>query len=470
MVSMGKKIAVLLDGRNLTFVQVRPTGAGCAIQASAACALPARLDAAAVPELARSIRQALAAGRISSKRGILGLEGHLLMAREKRLPAGIAQPAEIAATLRLDIEREYGSAADELGFDCLGPWPLPEGSAVQQVTAGKNHWELVCQALQAAGLEVQAVTGMGLCLAQHTPTPADAGVLLLRLTPAGAEMIARQGPRILAYRWLALANPQELSSSGYLDQIARESKRASASLSEPPAACWIWQETGTPEIARWSKALGLPVQTWALPQPENPAPTAVPGVLLAALLAHFSQRSSLPFDLLHSRLAPPQSGFWNRTTRIGVAAAAALLVLLTAAYFLLLGGNPEHARLQAQFDELEPRIKALTDLSGKVELARGWFDRRTPVLPCLRELTLAFPATGGIWVTNLSMNEEGKGVCAGRAADRDTVLALLDKLRGQDVFVQVDLQYLRPGGSGAEVSYAFSFTYNIGENPSGSKV
>jgi hypothetical protein len=115
----------------------------------------------------------------------------------------------------------------------------------------------------------------------------------------------------------------------------------------------------------------------------------------------------------------------------------------------------------------------LSAMSGDIEVARqvvermsyaaGWTSRRPEFLECLRQLTQTFPEQGSIWATNLALRENGQGLVTGKSLAEGNVLAVLDAIKFNKVFQDVQMLYMRDAGRDTdEVSFAISFKFSRG--------
>jgi hypothetical protein len=165
-------------------------------------------------------------------------------------------------------------------------------------------------------------------------------------------------------------------------------------------------------------------------------------------------------DFLHSRLEVRRRPRSRR--RIAWAAAAAIAVLM-AAIALSAQWRAEQRQvlsLQQRLESMQPDIEAAQGLAERVALARRWADRRSRFLNPLKELTLAFPAEGGIWVSNLALQDDMRAVVSGKARDEQTVLDALDSIRTRPALASVRLLYLREAGvTDREVAFSLTFDY-----------
>jgi hypothetical protein len=181
----------------------------------------------------------------------------------------------------------------------------------------------------------------------------------------------------------------------------------------------------------------------------------------AALGLAGARRELLTVDFLHSRIMPKKS---KLPARYALWAAALGLTLILCGLFLFWDwqkDKEEVAALNVRLEGMKKDIDAAQSIVQKVSFARSWYSGRPKILDCLRELALAFPPEGRIWVTSLAMREDKRGVISGKSLDEKSVLEVLDTLKGNGIFSDVQMLYMRDTGkSSQEVSFAINFTFH----------
>jgi hypothetical protein len=150
----------------------------------------------------------------------------------------------------------------------------------------------------------------------------------------------------------------------------------------------------------------------------------------------------------------------------GVAVAAVALLAGAVFVFDLIYDEWEVADMEARLAANADSLAEAGDLVAKAAFARPWYRRESRRLECLRQLTLTFPAEGGIWTTSLSMQEDLRGVISGKATTKARVLDVLDRLKANPRFADVKPLYLREAGRGGrDVAFAMTFHYTGSDGP-----
>jgi hypothetical protein len=436
------------------------------VSKTATFAYPAELSLEQPTELGAALRKFLKENDFGASRAVVGLPARWLMAREKQVPPSPRDVAE--GVLRIAAERQFASESAALVFDYAGTPDAHKQTTLLLLAAGKQHMDRVTTVITAAGVKVTAVTSSTLALgtAMHQP---GRGSMILTLGAEAAELAvyAGDGPRSL--RHLPVGGQQLASSNGTaavaLSTLGGEIMRTAATGTAENLT--IWDGVGMSEATEKtleSKA-GMQVATARDlsrigASIEAPAGNDAKYGAAAALALAAGHPAKLPVNFLKSRLAPPKERRFGSAMIWG---AAAVIVVLALGTWLVVDLHQRQAEvddMEAKLDELKPRVKTAEAQVAKTEIARGWFDERTPVLDCMKYVTSAFPTDGSVIATSFSLRDNGKGLLAGKAPDQRSILAILDRLKGDKRFVDVTLMDMRDaGGNSRDVVFTVTFTY-----------
>jgi hypothetical protein len=164
-------------------------------------------------------------------------------------------------------------------------------------------------------------------------------------------------------------------------------------------------------------------------------------------------------------LTPPIAGQteqnWARRNRrqIVLAAVAALLVVLVIAAGPLLQWR-RLARAQTQWEALAPRVETLEAIADQARGAGPWTSDQAVSLRILRTITLAFPETGSVWLTRLSVKNSHEVSMTGQARSREAWLAVLDSLKASPAVADLRAPQARTaGGNSSALTFTASFTW-----------
>ncbi len=393
--------------------------------------------------------------------GTIGIPARWVMAVARDVPP--VGPRSLAAILRLEAERAFAPDSDHMVCDFASAPPEGKAGRALLVATTRGRLSAVVDAVRVARFKARAVTSTAAVLA--LAAPADSGGLTALVTPDGVEFVSARDGRLTAIRHAPIAGSGTVSRA--VEAALRLAIGSTLASSEgAPGRVALWDGMGLSDAAREAcaelgveldVAPGLPLA--GLSAAASGAGMPDGGAAPAAAVASAALDSDLaPFDFLHSRLAVRRARHWGRWA----AWAAFLLLALAVAGGVLIADRRarkgEIAAMQGRLDAMAPAIAEAESVVQSVSEARGWYDRRPPLLDCLVGLTMAFPESGDIWATSLAIQEDMRGVLSGKATDEQAVLGVLDALQGSGAFAEVKLLYVQETrGAGGESSFAISF-------------
>jgi hypothetical protein len=165
-------------------------------------------------------------------------------------------------------------------------------------------------------------------------------------------------------------------------------------------------------------------------------------------------------DLLNSRMRVKRRTIEKRQIMWASAIAVTVLFCCLMIFLDLRSDREDVVLLRNRLEAMSEDIRVAEDIVQKVGMARGWYSGRPRILDCLRELTGAFPEQGRIWATNLALNESMRGIVSGKSTDERYVLEVLDSLKENPSFSNVQMLYMRENGkSSQEVSFSINFIF-----------
>ncbi|MEI7835055.1 MAG: hypothetical protein WCK05_01420 [Planctomycetota bacterium] len=429
---------VAVHGRfRLERAEVMPLGPGAGLEA------PESLGAA--------IKEFLRSRGFSARQCVIALEAGQLAAKEKRLPEAAA--GNLGEILRLAAEQDFAGDEHELAFDYVASGH-GAGTNVLLVAAPRRAMEQALCAARAAGLDVAGVTSSALVLAGACGAPGER--LVLATAADGGELLIESagGARLM----------RRLASGGLEAQLLRVLAGGAGVGQGTPTELVVWGNAGLDEkaLTELGQRLGLRVRAAQFPGDlglEGPAGDGGDGLAGAAAAALAGARGgAIVPDFLHSRLARPTKRPIGRLALWGMVAAVCLVGAVVWYGMDWQSGQNEIARLEAGLAELDSPVKAAQSRIDKTRFARGWFDQRPPILDCLRAVTMAFPEDR-IWATRLEVREDLTVSLTGKAAGKETVLVLVDRLNASPS-MKAEAQYIRQAGQNTQ---DVSFVINIRE-------
>jgi hypothetical protein len=475
MVGRRKMLGLAVAKQSATAVEVGTGHGGAAVRRAAEFVFPEGTGLDDPQRLGKALKAFLEAEGFTASRCVIGLDAARLTGREKTLPPGAEGSA--AQILSVAIEREFASDRKDLLFDYTAGSTANGRTPVLLLAAPRGHVDHLTAMVQGAGLAVDGVTSTTMALAESADGLMLTDRLILHVFAGGMELAVRTPDGlILVWRLSAPAPPGPDDSAetagAWLDALADDLRRTllmrmGSDRLAGTRELLVWDECGL-EAEAWdalADRLGVPVRPCTSEEARRPADgrpaegggqySAAAAMALSGLKGH-----RLPVDFLHSRLARKKGLAVGRKVAWGIGIAAAVVLAGGLLVLDLVQTQGEVADLEARLDRNAETVAEAESLVSRAGFARGWYDRRPPFLDCLRAVTYAFPAEGGIYATNLRLDEDMQGVVSGKAERESMVLGVLDRLKAAPHFADVKPLYLREAGRGQrEIAFAVSFRY-----------
>ena len=503
MALLGRRmLGLAMEERRIIAAEVQLSGQRAELRRAAEFNFPQGVSLDDPQPLGKALGEFLRGHRFSAKNAVIGVPARWLLSKEKAFPPASASSLSCdreVAMIRLEAERSFATDLDDLLLDYANGRETPHRSVSTQgngprilvMALSRDKGDRLTAMALAAGLKPKALTASSMVLAAAL-RPASPSSVVLAVRPGHVEVCIRSGGRFRAVRHLPVAVPanagaQATAPAGWGRTVADEIRRLTVVLPQDdadaaPEVLVVWNGAGmapddldglgAPLSLETDLSSGLP-DLGIVPSPDVEDDCSA--VVAAAALALAGARNGgngrrLPVDFIHSRLAA--RGKTRLGRRIALIGAAAL-VALAAVGFLFADwrrSERELAGLRTRLDAMKPDVEAARSVVQRIALARGWTDQRPRFLEPLRELSLAFPSDGGIWVTNIAMREDMRTVVSGKSADKQTVLDTLDRIRatepvaGRRAFSNVKLVYMRDAGATTrEIAFSMSFDFSYKE-------
>ncbi|MBN1628104.1 MAG: hypothetical protein JW944_16415 [Deltaproteobacteria bacterium] len=417
----------------------------------------------------KALGQFLQENRFSARKAIIGIPAKWLMLREKVVSS--ATDESIAGILKIYAEREFSLSPEELSLDYTGV-TRNDGSRRLFLSAMlKGNLDKAILAARWAGLDVLSVTVSssvafsGILAGMSPPAPR----LFLYLRDGFAEFLVKDGDLTVDIKHIGKDFKKETAS--FISELRRIiSNYSHNSSNEGAGQLLVWNASSVSireELKSLSEAMSGNIRVIDGNRQTFTDKLGVPSggdgeTFIAPVMFAWAFNRQEPFyvDFLNSRMNLKASVIKRNQVLWASAAAACLLVLLSAIFFMWRGDKKDVSLLNARFDGMKGDMEAAKEVIQKVNMAAGWYSKRPGMLDCIKALTMTFPEEGTIWITNLALTEEMKGVMSGRATDEKSVIDILDKLKASKLFSDVQMIYLQDNSSRSqEVSFSMNFSY-----------
>lgn len=424
-------------------------------------------------QVQRSFQASLSLDPLTNDPELVGREirNHLNEAGVRVKPCAVSVPLNWALTLQvkvpaipeadvqdfLNIEAEKGFPyAPEDLFISISRFRAPNGDSFATIVAiPKNHLTLLERALRAAQLKPVSFS-LGISALQDLGKSPSTGALSLVVGDSGVELQVSSGGGVAALRSLEGA----IEANGFernidSDLIAREIKITLGQLpKELRETVRKLNVFGRPDLAQRLVSdlksrlenMGLEIGLGTA-QPVNgfPVPVASDKGLSPALgmVARYIVGKPGGFEFLPPKVSPWSqfSARFSSRKLVSWGAVAGASVFLLAGVFLW-----QHLKLSAlesRWKAIQPKVAELEDLQQRIRKFRPWFDNAPRSLIILRKLTEAFPLDGAVTAKTVEIKDLSNVSCSGQARDRESLLKVLERLRGSKEVADLKLGQMR---------------------------
>ncbi|MHC4994099.1 MAG: PilN domain-containing protein [Planctomycetota bacterium] len=436
---------------------------------------PEKVDYSVPEALGAALKEYLKAEGFKSRTAVIGLPAMWLMTKAHTVPP--SDETTRAGVLRIQAERAFAYDPQDLAVDYIAHGHGATGDTVLLVASLQRRVDQLMRVAAEAGLKVTAITSSSTALAMAVPAgngvggaPGGAPGMSVQLLDNAAELAIHSSKGLGVVRHLS---GDSVGEGDVVDQLTRELRRVIATEGDGhDDGCerlTVWDGVGLPDQSaqRIGEKLSLDfskvghLTELAKVNGEVGSGRGV-GRFAApiALGCAGSRRDLIAMDFLHSRLAPPKPKRVTQPVRTGGLVVLAVLAGAGWLYNEWSVKRADVAELQTLWELREPALERDSGIIDQINYADGWYGRRPDVLGCMLELSRAFPESGSIWLTNLTLRENMSGSVSGRSTSEDVVIETRDKMQAADAFGDVKLKGMREGGrDGREVTFEIGFQY-----------
>lgn len=420
-------------------------------------------------ELGLRFRRFLWEQGFSSRRAVVGLPAKWVLVKEIVAPP--AGPDALAGVLSIQAERAFSLNAAELVFDYCGTANASDKSPVLLLAARRQVVSQVRDLAGAAGLQIQSVTVTALACSRTSYAAGPAYQCGLYTRPTYCEFWSQVQGMPRSIRHVPIV--QDGAPQDYAELLGSAIERLillspGDNRSQPRRitaydACALSDSAvdrlntrlgpGTTVHDGWAELLSKGL---ALPErPEGARSIAAAAVALTAV-----ETGGAVVDFLNPRIGRRRTPGRRRAVAWATFVGMACVVALGAVAADWHGDKVAVAAYTAQLQQMGDDITAAREIVERVSYAGSWTAREPRCLDCLRELTLAFPEEPSVWVKSLRLNEDGAGLLNGKARSERSFYEVLDKIRQNEVFSEVQMVHIRDAGQNSrEKEFAVKFKF-----------
>jgi hypothetical protein len=424
--------------------------------------------------LGRALGQFLQENRFSGRKAIIGVPAKWLMLREKVLPSTTDRES-VTGILKIHAEREFSLSPDELVLDYTSLRVNDKSNRFFLIAMLKANLDKVILAVRWAGLNVISITPSSIALFSmlrkdlYPPAPH----CFLYIREDYAEFVARDREQAVDVKYIQKSINKETGL--FIAELRRiMSFYYGASIKENGEQLLIWNATGVPcrqELKAVDDSLSPDIKIVEANKPPvydklglKPGESAGAFIAPSILAGAFNNPDPFYVDFLNSRMHAKIKVIKQSQILWASAAAAGMVIIFLVLFFLWRGNKKEIAGLRLKLNDMQGDVTFARDVIKKVADSDGWYSNRPKIMECLKQLTTVFPEEGRIWATNLALSEEMKGVISGRASDEKTIIDIMDLLKENRNFSDVQMIYLQGSNSNTQdVSFSMNFSFTGGE-------
>lgn len=434
--------------------------------------------------LGQAFAQFLKANGFTTRRAVFGLPAKWVLTKAKEVPA--ADQQTVAASLRLQAEGEFSPELKDLVYDYAGQSSPREASTLLLLATPRRNVDQIRELADAAKVDVQAVTVSVAALSAAT-SRVRKNSLVLSLGPAGAELGSQpaDGPSVLRHVGPASAAAAPMLLGELRRATAGVNGHSNGGLSMGRSSTngnghaqrelILWDDGDTTDspasgaiaaCRTMGETAGLTVVDGELSSLGiSSAPQAVgKGAATAAALAVEGMLGRLPIDFTDSRLAPPKEQRFDQRVVVGVGVGALALLIIIAGWFYQHRLETSVAQKKAQLASQSNNVTLYKSDVERIQTLLSWHNGTPRYLPCLVDLTRAFPQERDLYLVGFTMRQDVKGDLSGTIQGRVSgsnaapVLTLLDRVHDTGRFSNVSQQG-REGSDNKEAQFQINFIY-----------
>jgi hypothetical protein len=429
-----------------------------------------KLNSDNAKDIGKKLRQFLRANHFSSKQAVIGIPTKWIIAKEITAPP--ANPNVLADMLSIQAERAFSLNASELIFDYCGRTSVSEKSIVLLLAARRQIVDLITEMMASAGLDIQSITVSALAFSKILSKIDPEYRYGLYTRENYCEFWTQMNGTPRSIQHIPIAGKNE-SQDKHAEQLAATIQRMILQSSQqgqsPPYKITAYDGFGLSDeiINRLNEKLapqvtvtngGSQLLSGRLSLADYPEKARSVAAIAVAMTAIVTDKP--PVDFLNPRIGLKKTS--NRksvTVWVGIFGIACLMALV-AIFVDWQADRRDIATYTEQLELMSDDITAAKEVVDRISYASSWTSQEPVFLNCLRELTLTFPEEPLVWATNLRLSENAGAALVGKAVDEKSFYEVLDKIKEQKAFSNVQMIHIRDAGRDSrEKEFAVHFEF-----------
>ena len=428
-----------------------------------------KLNSDNAKDLGQKLRQFLRINHFSSKQAIIGIPTKWIITKEIIAPP--ASPDVLAGMLSIQAERAFSLNASELIFDYYGRTNVSEKSEVLLLAARRQIVDLITE-LVAAGLHVQSVTVSALALSKVLSKTGPEYRYGLYTRPNYCEFWTQMNGTPRTIQHIPITGKNETSDEHTEQLVAMIQRRILLSSQQgqsPPYKITAYDGFGLSDemLNRLNEKLapqatvtngGSQLLSGRLRLSDYPEKAQSIAAVAVAKTGIGTEKP--PVDFLNPRIGLKKTSHRKTVTIWAGIIGAACLMALVAVFVDWQADRRDIATYTQQLELMSDDISTAKQIVDRISYASSWTSQEPIFLNCLRELTLTFPEEPLVWATNLRLSENAGAALVGKAVDEKSFYEVLDKIKEQKAFSNVQMIHIRDAGRDSkEKEFAVHFEF-----------
>ncbi len=405
----------------------------------------------------KQLAEILAKAGLRETRCIVCVPNHWAFTTSTELPE--LSPEDLPGFIELKAEGEFPLAASDL-LIAHSPWTIP-GHPTQTTIAGlpKRKADAVRQMLSTANRRAISIS-LALNPDWTQSSHGDHSGINVLVSENHIDLAVLLGGGVAALRSIPVQNgslrPDHLNRElritlGRLPAEVRSQLNKARFLGEPHSTSALL------ESARETlNKLGLQGIIPSPPRDSTAKSQTETATIAVAAARHHLHGLPMLFEFVAPETNKLQLFLRRHDTRKNRWAAAATLVAILIPLISVVLRSHSEKSLTREWNTMQPTVRELEELQGKIRLFRPWFDQDTPTVQLLHALVNGYPDTGDVWATRVDIKEENQVACTGFARDQQSWLNFLESLGKQPGVANLQVRSVR-GEQPLQVDFSFNW-------------
>lgn len=450
-------LGIVFYERTIAVAEIIRTGDACQVRRSAEFGIPEGITIEDIASQQSAFEAFLKEQGFKAQKAVVGISAKQIVSTPLKIPP-IEDAVTRQETIKIQLERKLEMDFSDIVFDCWDRGAGSTGSTLAFITLKKTVIEIKAF-LAACKITPVWITASSVGLDLATTTGLDCHIICY---PTSLEVFVFQDGNPMTVLNIS-RKAKEVFDAELADEVSRQIKRALWSLpnkaDQTNYSVWTTQREAASVKQQLSRTLGN-VQQINIKGPAGTGSVSAFCDVAAQLGSRLVSGDAVGINFLnghHQAKATMIPKQWQ--SRIAICAAGVLLLL--GLYFY---GWYSDSVLISQYEQniknMSNNVTSAEQMINRVNYARQWFNRKPVHLENLRELTLVFPMNSDIWLTSLAVDPSLTQVIAGRATHDEVILDVVDRLKANPAFEDINLQYTRKMGRNTDlITFAVKFKY-----------